>query len=202
MRGRGHEPSSRRSSRARCRRGARIRHVGKFANDPSLTDAQVATIAAWADGGAPEGNRVDLPKAPTFTEGWAMGKPDLIFEMVEPFEIPADGTVPYTYVTIPTHLDHDIWIRGLEYKTTDRRVLHHIIGDLVEGSGGPTSEAEHSPAIGRARRSAASAAMCRDVSTTCSTKASRRRFLPAPTSCCRCTTRRLARRSATDCRSA
>jgi mono/diheme cytochrome c family protein len=113
-------------------------HVGKFANDPSLTDAQIATIAAWVDGGAPEGNRADLPKPPTFTEGWAMGKPDLIFEMVEPFEIPADGTVPYSYVTIPTHLDHDIWIRGLEYKTTDRRVLHHIIGDLVEGSGGPT----------------------------------------------------------------
>jgi hypothetical protein len=113
-------------------------HIGKFANDPSLSEAQIATIAAWVDGGAPEGNRADLPKPPTFTEGWAMGKPDLIFEMVEPFQIPADGTVPYTYVTIPTHLDHDIWIRGLEYKTTDRRVLHHIIGDLVEGSGGPT----------------------------------------------------------------
>jgi hypothetical protein len=113
-------------------------HVGTFANDPSLTDEQIATIAAWVDGGAPEGNRADLPKPPTFSEGWAMGKPDLIFEMVEPFHVPADGTVPYTYVTIPTHLDHDIWIRGLEYKTTDRRVLHHIIGDLVEGNGGPT----------------------------------------------------------------
>jgi hypothetical protein len=115
-------------------------HVGKFANDPSLTDAQIATIAAWVDAGAPEGNHADLPKPPTFTEGWAMGKPDLIFEMVEPFHIPADGTVPYTYVTIPTHLDHDIWIRGLEYKTTDRRVLHHIIGDLVEGNGGPNPQ--------------------------------------------------------------
>ena len=112
--------------------------IGRFANDPSLTAAQIATIAAWVDGGAPEGNRADLPTPPTFTEGWAMGKPDLIFEMVEPFHIPADGTVPYSYVTIPTHLDHDIWIRGLEFKTTDRRVLHHIIGDLVEGNAGPT----------------------------------------------------------------
>src|SRR5215467_7910912 len=55
-------------------------HIGKFANDPSLSDAQIATIAAWVDGGAPEGNRADLPKPPTFTESWAMGKPDLIFE--------------------------------------------------------------------------------------------------------------------------
>jgi hypothetical protein len=125
-------------------------HVGKFANDPSLTDAEIATITAWVDGGAPEGNRTDLPKVPTFTEGWAMGKPDLIFEMVEPFQIPADGTVPYTYVTIPTHLDHDIWITGLEYKTADRRVLHHIIGDLVEGSGGPTPKP--SPTRDRSRK--------------------------------------------------
>jgi hypothetical protein len=112
-------------------------HIGKFSNDPSLSDAEIATINDWVDGGAPEGNKADLPKVPQFTEGWAMGKPDLIFEMAEPFHIPADGTVPYTYVTIPTHLDHDIWITGLEYKTTDRRVLHHIIGDLVEGSDGP-----------------------------------------------------------------
>ena len=113
-------------------------HVGKFANDPSLSAAEIATLAAWVDGGAVEGNKADLPKAPTFVEGWAMGKPDLIFEMVEPFNVPADGTVPYTYVTIPTNLKEDIWISALEYRTTDRRVLHHIISDLVEGDGQPT----------------------------------------------------------------
>ena len=120
MPGRGRGPSNRRSSRERCRRGAPTRTIGKFANDPSLTDAEIATITAWVDGGAPEGNRTDLPKVPTFTEGWAMGKPDLIFEMVEPFQIPADGTVPYTYVTIPTHLDHDIWISGRRIQPADR----------------------------------------------------------------------------------
>ena len=113
-------------------------HVGTFANDPSLSDAQVATITAWADAGAPEGNRADLPTPPTFVEGWAMGKPDLIFQFVEPFSVPADGTVPYTYVTIPTNLKEDIWITGLEYRPTDRRVLHHIISDVVEGNGKPT----------------------------------------------------------------
>lgn len=113
-------------------------HIGKFANDPSLSDAEMATIAAWVDGGAPEGNRADTPKPPEFVEGWAMGKPDLIFEMTEPFKVPADGTVPYTYVTIPTNLKEDVWIQGIEYKPTDRRVLHHIISDLVEGDGKPT----------------------------------------------------------------
>jgi hypothetical protein len=109
--------------------------IGKFANDPSLSQEQIDTIAAWVDGGAPEGNRADLPNPPEFTEGWSIGKPDLIFTMLEPFEVPADGTVPYLYFTIPTNLKEDIYIRGVELKPTDRRVVHHIISDLVEGSG-------------------------------------------------------------------
>jgi hypothetical protein len=109
--------------------------VGHFANDPSLTQAQIDTVAAWVDGGALEGNKVDLPPAPTFTEGWSIGKPDYVFTMLKPFTVPADGTVPYLYFTIPTNLKEDIWIRGVELKPTDRRVVHHIISDLVEGSG-------------------------------------------------------------------
>jgi hypothetical protein len=110
---------------------------GKFANDSSLTQAQIDTIAAWVDGGAPEGRKTDLPPAPTFTEGWSIGKPDYVFTMLAPFTVPADGTLPYLYVTIPTNLKQDIWIRGVELKPTDRRVVHHIISDLVEGNGLP-----------------------------------------------------------------
>lgn len=111
--------------------------VGKFANDPSLSAAEVATIVAWVDGGAPEGNVSDLPKLPAFTEGWHIGKPDLVFKFVKPFRVPADGTVPYTYITIPTNLKEDVWVRGVEFRPTDRRVVHHIISDLVEGDGKP-----------------------------------------------------------------
>jgi hypothetical protein len=112
-------------------------HIGKFANDPSLTDAQIRTIAAWVDGGAPEGPRASLPTVPTFTEGWSIGKPDLVFKMSEAFHVPADGTVPYTYVTIPTNLKEDIWISAVELKPSDRRVVHHIISDLLEDDGKP-----------------------------------------------------------------
>ena len=31
-------------------------HVGKWSNDPSLSDAEIATIKAWVDGGKPEGD--------------------------------------------------------------------------------------------------------------------------------------------------
>jgi hypothetical protein len=110
---------------------------GKFANDISLKQAEIDTIAAWVDAGAPEGNRADLPQAPQFAEGWSIGKPDLIFKMTEPIQVPADGTVPYLYVTVPTNLKEDIWVRGIELRPSDRRVVHHIISDLVEDDGRP-----------------------------------------------------------------
>jgi hypothetical protein len=111
--------------------------VGRYANDPSLKQADIDTIVAWVDGGAPLGDPKDMPAAPAFTDGWSIGKPDLIFKMQQPFTVPADGTVPYTYVTIPTNLKEDIWIRGVELRPTDRRVVHHIISSLVAGNGKP-----------------------------------------------------------------
>ena len=43
------------------------RHIGinKFKDDPSLTDAEIATIAKWADAGAPQGRA----SSPTWTSG-------------------------------------------------------------------------------------------------------------------------------------
>jgi len=109
--------------------------IGTFSNDVSLRQAEIDTIAAWVDGGAPEGNRAELPKAPQFAEGWSIGSPDYVFKMQKPFSVPADGTVPYVYITIPTNLKQDIWIKAVELKPTDRRVVHHIISTLIEGNG-------------------------------------------------------------------
>ena len=109
--------------------------IGRFSNDVSLTQAEIDTISAWVDGGAPEGNRAEMPAAPKFAEGWSIGKPDLVFKMQKPFVVPADGTVPYLYVSIPTNLKQDIWIKAVELKPTDRRVVHHIISNVVEGNG-------------------------------------------------------------------
>src|SRR5262245_14415558 len=46
------------------------RNVGiqDFKDDPSLSDKEIATIAAWVDGGAPRGNAGDMPAAPTFPD--------------------------------------------------------------------------------------------------------------------------------------
>ncbi|MBL8222967.1 MAG: thiol-disulfide isomerase, partial [Bryobacterales bacterium] len=60
---------------------------GHFANDARLSQKEMATIQAWVDGGAPEGNAKDLPPAPKFVEGWQMGKPDIVVDMGEDHEV-------------------------------------------------------------------------------------------------------------------
>src|ERR1041385_6799559 len=35
--------------------------IQKYKNDPSLSDAEIAAIAKWADSGAPRGNPSDMP---------------------------------------------------------------------------------------------------------------------------------------------
>src|SRR5688500_74457 len=54
----------------------------KMTRRSSVPQLQSDTTVAWADGGAPRGNDVDLPPAPTFATGWMHGsEPDFIMEM-------------------------------------------------------------------------------------------------------------------------
>ena len=59
--------------------------IQKFQNDPSLSDAEVAKIAKWADSGAPRGNPADMPAPRVFADRnvWAIGTPDLIVKTTE-----------------------------------------------------------------------------------------------------------------------
>ncbi|MBZ5606584.1 MAG: hypothetical protein LAO79_30205, partial [Acidobacteriia bacterium] len=103
---------------------------GHFLNDTRLAQADLDAIVKWVDAGAPQGNAADLPPAPTFTEGWVLGKPDVVIEMPETFEIPAEGVIPYKYFTAPTNFTEDKWIRGVEIRPGNRAVVHHIILNL------------------------------------------------------------------------
>ena len=102
-------------------------HFGKFANDRSLSKAQIDAIAAWVDAGAPEGNRADAPKPRTWIDGWNISKPDAIVEMPQPFDMPAAGEVEYQYIVVPTGFTEDKWIQALEVRPSNRAVVHHAV---------------------------------------------------------------------------
>jgi mono/diheme cytochrome c family protein len=105
---------------------------GKFANDRRLSEEEIATITAWADNGAPEGNAKDLPPAPEFVTGWNIGKPDLVVDMGADFEVPATGEVPYKYYTVDPGFKEDMWIEAAECRPDKRSVVHHIIVFVVD----------------------------------------------------------------------
>src|SRR5687768_6633481 len=59
-------------------------HFGSFRDPRRLTDAEIATITAWVDGGAKEGNPAETPAPPQYADGWQIGEPDLVLTMTEP----------------------------------------------------------------------------------------------------------------------
>ena len=114
------------------------RNVGiqQFKDDPSLSDAEIATIAAWVDAGAPRGNDGDLPPTPTFPddEAWTIGEPDLIVEIPKPHEVPANGPDLWIDYIADSGMTEDRYLKAVEAKPGPgaRTVVHHLLTYLIQ----------------------------------------------------------------------
>jgi hypothetical protein len=100
---------------------------GHFANDPSLTPEEIATLAAWTDAGAPAGVPMDASPPRRWTPGWIISQPDDVVRMPEPVVIPADGDVEYTYEIVPTGFTKDEWVQMSEIRPSSRKNVHHAV---------------------------------------------------------------------------
>jgi hypothetical protein len=117
--------------------------IQKYKDDPSLSDAEVAMVAKWADSGAPRGNPADMPPAKQYVDNavWRIGTPDLI---VKTKDILVKGNAPDWWgeidpVQIP--LEQDRYVLAVEVKEVNdvdptnkerqtvggRYVFHHLI---------------------------------------------------------------------------
>ncbi len=105
---------------------------GVFSNDRSLSPQEVATLVGWIDNGAPRGVPADAPEPVSFPEGWQVGEPDAVFEIPEPFDVPAAGAVPYRYAVVETGLKEDRWVVASEVQAGERGVVHHILVFAVD----------------------------------------------------------------------
>ena len=118
--------------------GADPAHSLKMRNDRSLSQAQIDTIVAWVDGGAPKGNDTDMPKLPEFADGWTFGRePDYILEMPVEATIPAEGELGVQMYYSPVPWSEDKFAETLEIRPGNRAVLHHagvFVVDLPEGA--------------------------------------------------------------------
>jgi hypothetical protein len=118
------------------------RNVGirSFKDDPSLTDEEIATISAWADAGAPEGNPADMPPPRQFeaNDKWHIGTPDLIVPIPVPFTMKAKGSDWWGNLVADSGLTEDRYIKAVETKPSPgggARVLHHSVTNLLDEDG-------------------------------------------------------------------
>jgi mono/diheme cytochrome c family protein len=103
---------------------------GEFLNDCRLSQKEIDLIAAWVEGGAKEGSAKDLPPNPRFTEGWQIGKPDVVLSMTELYSVPAEGVIPYKYFAVPTNFTEDKYVQLAEIRQGNRKLVHHVIVDV------------------------------------------------------------------------
>jgi hypothetical protein len=98
--------------------------LGHFANAPTLSDADVKTLSAWADNGAPEGSAKDAPPPIRFQDGWNI-KPDMVVEMPKEFHVAATGTINYQDFLVKVNFPEDTWVVAAEMRPGNAKVLHH-----------------------------------------------------------------------------
>lgn len=103
--------------------------IQRFKEDKSLSDQEIATIAAWVDGGAPRGNPADMPPPRQFADArsWNIGEPDLIVSLAVPFVVPAEGPDAWVDLVNDTGLTEDRWIKAMETKPSAEGfpAVHH-----------------------------------------------------------------------------
>ena len=114
------------------------RNVGiqKFKGDPSLTDAEIATITRWVDQGAPAGNPADMPPPRQFAEidKWHIGKPDMVVSLPKPYELRASGPDEFYDVDVDPGFTEDMYVAAVETKPEaySFKVVHHATVNMIE----------------------------------------------------------------------
>ena len=105
-------------------------HYGVFSNDRSLTAEETKTLVHWIEAGSPRGGGADpLTAVKKDWPVWALGTPDLVVNLPK-FDVPATGVIPYQMWTVDNPLDHDVWVRAVDFLPGARSNLHHIIATI------------------------------------------------------------------------
>lgn len=106
---------------------------GEFANDASLTSREQQFMLAWIEGNGPKSkekiilnfDRIKTPESERIKgdfDRWQLGKPDVLKALPAATVAPGEGDT-MRQVDIDLGLRSERWIRGLEFKPVDRRVV-------------------------------------------------------------------------------
>ena len=118
----------------------------RFADALRLTDEQIALIQRWVELGAVEGASTDLPPAPQFVAGWQLGQPDQIIKAQKPYVLPPSGSDMYWNFIFRTPVDRTRWVKAIEIRPGDKRVVHHA--NILVDRGQSARRQEKEPGAG------------------------------------------------------
>jgi hypothetical protein len=122
--------------------------ITKFIDDPSLTDQEIQTIVAWADGGAQRGSPADMPPPREFQNAdiWHIGKPDLVVKSTR-HAVPATGSDWWGDYVVETGLTEDRYLKAVETKPSPgaKKVTHHAVTFLMQDEGTPDLVGRRAP---------------------------------------------------------
>jgi hypothetical protein len=108
--------------------------IRQYKNDRSLSDDEIATIARWVDGGAPQGNPAEMPPAPSFTSDkeWFIGTPDLTVTTDQDFVMYPNGPDWWLDQFGEVKMTEDRWIKAMEVKPSNPKIVHHAVIYAIE----------------------------------------------------------------------
>jgi hypothetical protein len=90
-----------------------------------LNDGDLELIRRWVSQGTVEGDRADLPPVPKWSGEWQLGEPDLVVEMPQTYNLPAEGKDVYRNFVIPSPVSERRYVRAIEFRP-ESRAAHHV----------------------------------------------------------------------------
>ena len=121
--------------------------IARFEGERWMPDDEIATVLRWTEAGRPEGNPGDQPGTPTWPASWSLGEPDLILEMDEAFDVPAEGPDVFRSFVLAVPVDRTRFVRGFEFRPGNAAIVHHA-RMLLDPKGVGRRRDEHEPGPG------------------------------------------------------
>ncbi|MCW5942765.1 MAG: redoxin family protein [Fimbriimonadaceae bacterium] len=110
-----------------------VHGYGEFLGENRLSELEIETLRRWNEAGAPRGATKKAPAPPKFDSEWTLGEPDAIVSATKPFALEADGADVYRNFVVKTDFKETRWIRGIDVRPGNKRVVHHVIAFLDQG---------------------------------------------------------------------
>jgi hypothetical protein len=120
-------------------------HV-EFEEERRLTDKQIQLIQDWVRHGAVAGRPADAPSPPQFSSEWALGTPDMILHVAQPYHLGPDGPEIFWNFVIPVPVTATRWVKAMEVRPGNAKVFHHA--NVIVDRGGSALRKEQQPGSG------------------------------------------------------